>query len=217
MNKRKVFCILIFIIGFCIFAYPFISNYLYEKQHDYVIENYNNEVLKYEDFTDEWEKANKYNEGLLHAKDIEYEYNDVLNILGNGIIGTIKIPKINVNLPIYHGTSEEVLKIGAGHIEGTSFPTGELGTHAVISGHRGLPSSKLFTDLDELKVGDQFTLSILDRELTYEIDQIEVVEPNDVDSLKIEKDKNYVTLVTCTPYGINSHRLLIRGVGVWKN
>ena len=131
--------------------------------------------------------------------------------------GTIKIPKINVNLPIYHGTSEEVLKIGAGHIEGTSFPTGELGTHAVISGHRGLPSSKLFTDLDELKVGDQFTLSILDRELTYEIDQIEVVEPNDVDSLKIEKDKNYVTLVTCTPYGINSHRLLIRGVGVWKN
>ena len=139
------------------------------------------------------------------------EYAGLLNVSGNGVMGIINIPKINVELPIYHGTSEDVLKVGAGHVIGSSLPTGDVGSHAVISGHRGLPSAKLFTDLDQIKEGDTFTLSILDKEFTYTVDSITVVEPHEVDSLQPVEGKDYVTLVTCTPYGINSHRLLIRG------
>lgn len=139
------------------------------------------------------------------------EYESLLNVSGNGIIGYIDIPSINCSLPIYHGTSEPVLQITVGHIEGTSLPTGGAGTYAALSGHRGLPSARLFTDLDRLVKGDTFILSILDETLTYEVDQILIVEPHELDALQIDEEMDYCTLVTCTPYGINSHRMLVRG------
>lgn len=139
------------------------------------------------------------------------EYESLLNVSGNGIIGYIEIPMIQCSLPIYHGTEESVLQIAVGHIEGSSLPTGGAGTHCVLSGHRGLPSAKLFTDLDQLAEGDTFILRILDETLTYEVDQIRTVEPYELDDLGIEEGKDYCTLVTCTPYGINTHRLLVRG------
>ena len=139
------------------------------------------------------------------------EYESLLNVSGSGIIGYIEIPLIGCSLPIYHGTDEAVLQIAVGHIEGTSLPTGGPGTHSVLSGHRGLPSAKLFTDLDKLTVGDNFILRILDETLTYEVDQILIVLPYEMDALEIDPEMDYCTLVTCTPYGINSHRLLVRG------
>ena len=139
------------------------------------------------------------------------KYDGLLNISDNGIIGHIEIPIINCSLPIYHGTDEAVLQIAVGHIEGTSLPVGGESTHCVLSGHRGLPSAKLFTDLDKLTEGDIFFIRVLDVILTYEVDRILIVEPYQIDSLEIEKEKDYCTLVTCTPYGINTHRLLVRG------
>ena len=144
--------------------------------------------------------------------DDEWEdYYKLLNVSGNGIIGYIEIPQIKVALPLYHGVDEAVLQIAVGHIEGSSLPTGGTGTHCVISGHRGLPSASLFTNLDELVEGDVFMMRVLDETLTYEVDQIRIVEPTDLSSLEIEEGKDLCTLVTCTPYGINSHRLLVRG------
>lgn len=139
------------------------------------------------------------------------EYESLLDVNGTGIIGYVEIPSINVSLPIYHGTDEAVLEIAIGHIEGSSLPVGGAGTHTVLSGHRGLPSAKLFTDIDELVVGDEFYIRVLDETLTYEVDQIRIVEPDDLSDLAIEEDKDLCTLVTCTPYGINSHRLLVSG------
>lgn len=138
-------------------------------------------------------------------------YEQLLNVSGNGIMGYIEIPSIDVMLPIYHGTSEEVLQVAIGHIEGSSLPIGGESTHSVISGHRGLPSSRLFTDIDQLSEGDTFTLMVLDEVLTYEVDQIRIVEPEDISLLAIEEGQDLCTLVTCTPYGVNSHRLLVRG------
>ena len=142
------------------------------------------------------------------------KYDNLLNISGTGVMGIVEIPKINVRLPIYHGTDETVLKSGAGHIKGTSLPTGGEGTHCVISGHRGLPSAELFTHLDKMKVGDRFHMHVLNHDMEYQVDQILEVEPTEADAIYIENGKDYVTLVTCTPYGINSHRLLIRGVRI---
>ena len=216
MLKRKMISILLFIIGLSIFTYPIISNY-YNKQKQMSIMNQYIESINHVDFEKEWEKVKKYNQNLLSQnihdllKDNISEYEDILNISGNGVIGIIEIPKINVKLPIYHGTSDEVLKTGIGHIKGTSLPDTEINTHCVLSGHRGLPSSKLFSDLDQLEICDQFSLQILNKELTYQIDQISIVKPEEIDSLQIETGKNYITLVTCTPYGINTHRLLVRG------
>ena len=139
------------------------------------------------------------------------EYDSLLDVGGTGIMGYITIPRIGVELPIYHGTSDGVLQIAAGHLEGTSLPVGGASTHAVISAHRGLPSAKLFTNLDQLEVGDTFTITVLDRVLTYEVDKISIVLPTETDSLKVVDGKDYVTLMTCTPYGINTHRLLVRG------
>jgi sortase A len=141
-------------------------------------------------------------------------YNDTLDITGTGIMGYIDIEKIGVELPIYHGVDQGVLQIGVGHLEGSSLPVGGENTHCILTGHRGLPSAKLFTDLDEMKIGDKFTVTVLDRVLTYEVDQIKVVLPEDTSELTIREGKDYCTLVTCTPYGINTHRLLIRGVRV---
>ena len=139
------------------------------------------------------------------------QYESLLNVSGNGIIGYIEIPSINCSLPIYHGTDEAILQIAVGHIEGTSLPVGGSGTHCVLSGHRGLPSARLFTDLDKMVIGDTFLMRVLDETLTYEVDQIRIVLPYEMDDLEIEEGKDYCTLVTCTPYGINSHRLLVRG------
>ena len=139
------------------------------------------------------------------------QYESLLNVSGNGIIGYIEIPSINCSLPIYHGTDEAILQIAVGHIEGTSLPVGGSGTHCVLSGHRGLPSARLFTDLDKMVIGDTFLMRVLDETLTYEVDQIRIVLPYELDALEIEEGKDYCTLVTCTPYGVNSHRLLVRG------
>jgi sortase A len=168
-----------------------------------------------------WVAAEDYNRSLL-SRDNPYlldetqgeEYWELLNVAGNGIMGYIDIPSIKVQLPVYHGTSESILSIAIGHLEWTSLPTGGESTHCVVSGHRGLPSARLFTDLDKVTVGDIFLLNILDETLTYEVDQIKIVEPFDTSDLLITEGEDYVTLVTCTPYGINSHRMLVRGTRI---
>ena len=166
----------------------------------------------------EWERAEEYNAGLIGSSDRwtmddaeQAEYESVLNLTGSGIMGYIEIPRINCSLPIYHGTDEAVLQIAVGHIEGSSMPIGGQGTHAVLSGHRGLPSAKLFTDLDQLEEGDVFLIRVMDEILTYEINQILIVLPYEMEALAIDPEQDYCTLVTCTPYGINSHRMLVRG------
>lgn len=154
---------------------------------------------------------------FLHPETVAGEYESILNVSGTGVMGVVTIPKINVQLPIYHTTDESVLQIGAGHLEGTSFPIGGKSTHAVISGHRGLPSSRLFTDLDKLEEGDIFTFTVLDQTVTYQIDQIRIVEPSNVEDLQIVDGQDLATIFTCTPYGINSHRLLLRGHRIPNN
>ena len=165
-----------------------------------------------------WREAKEYNAGLLErynnftlTEEQAEKYDALLNIGGDGVMGYIEIPSIDVHLPIYHGTDDAVLQIAVGHLEWTSLPVGGESTHCVLSGHRGLPSARLFTDLDQLKEGDYFMLNILDETLTYEVDQIRIVEPEEVDKLTIIEGRDLCTLVTCTPYGVNSHRLLVRG------
>ena len=162
-------------------------------------------------------KADTYNEKLkdVNRPFLNYaeagDYNSILDISGTGIMGYVTIEKLGVELPIYHGTSEGVLQVAAGHLEGSSLPVGGEGTHSVLSAHRGLPSARLFTNLDKMEAGDTFTVTVLDRKLTYQVDQIKIVEPQEINDLTIEEGKDYCTLMTCTPYGINSHRLLVRG------
>ena len=153
----------------------------------------------------------QYDHHLLLSDEERAAYYKLLDITGTGVMGYVGIPKMNVTIPIYHGTSDSVLSVGAGHLEGTSLPIGGIGTHASITAHRGLPSARLFTDLTTLRVGDRFYITTLDRTLTYEVDQVRVVLPNEIDDLRIDQEKDYFTLVTCTPYGVNSHRLLVRG------
>ena len=169
------------------------------------------------DYTAYFEAADAFNAQIAADPDALYfpnrfpSYESTLDVTGTGIMGYITIEKIGVELPIYHGTSDAVLQVAAGHLEGTSLPVGGASTHAVISAHRGLPSAKLFTNLDQLEVGDTFTITVLDRTLTYEVDNISIVLPTETDSLKVSEGKDYITLMTCTPYGINTHRLLVRG------
>lgn len=171
-----------------------------------------------EEYERMWNDAVEYNKALL-SKSNRYnmtdeqrkEYESVLDVTGTGIMGYIEIPSIDVSLPIYHGTNESVLQIAIGHIESSSLPVGGIGTHCVISGHRGLPSAKLFTDIDQLQNGDRFMIQVLDRTLTYEVDQIRIVLPSELQDLEIDPNQDYCTLVTCTPYGVNTHRLLVRG------
>jgi len=170
---------------------------------------------KYEEM---WQAAEAYNKNLLEMgnrymlteEELE-EYKQVLDVTGTGIMGYVEIPRVNITLPIYHGTNDEVLQIAIGHLEGSSLPVGGTGTHAVLSGHRGMPSARLFTDIDQLVEGDTFILQVLDQTLTYEVDQIHIVLPSELSDIRIDKDRDYVTLETCTPYGINTHRLLVRG------
>ena len=217
---------LIFLAGLAIFLYPSVSNYINSKNQSRAITNYEEALaaISEEDYSKFWQEAIKYNETLadkpLNFKltDEELaEYNSVLDPTGTGIIGYIEIENIGVNLPIYHGTEESVLQVGIGHLEGTSFPTGTNSTHAVLSGHRGLPSAKLFSDLDQMIVGDTFLLHILDQTFAYQVDQISIVLPEETSDLAIVDDKEYVTLVTCTPYGVNTHRLLVRAKRVDYN
>lgn len=222
-KKAKISTIvfgLILCIGMSVLLYPTISNLYYSHYQSQAIINYSEQVdsLEQEIYEQLLAQAEAYNQALIDnpgrftLSDEELaEYEELLSIEGTEVIGYIEIDKIDCYLPIYHGTSDEVLQHGVGHLEGTSLPIGGESTHAVISAHRGLPSSTLFTNLDQLEEGDTFTITVLDETLTYEIDQITVVEPDDFSELEIVEGEDYVTLMTCTPYGINTHRLLVRG------
>ncbi len=208
----------IFLVGLSVMLYPSFSNWWNQQHQTRAVANYKEAVAELDNGEDEalLEKAYAYNRKLaeLAAPFTNFAeipgYEDILNISGTGIMGYLSIPSIKVELPIYHGTSEGVLQIATGHIEGSSLPVGGENTHAVISGHRGLPSARLFTDLDKMAVGDTFTIHILNEVLTYEVEEILVILPTESDQLAIIPGGDYVTLMTCTPYGINSHRLLLR-------
>lgn len=216
---------LVFLIGAGILFYPTVSDLWNNYRNQQLISEYTEvvETLESEDFSEIWAEAREYNaqhtvNTILDAFDEEegdyvlsHPYDQVLNPTGNEIMGYLEIPKISVKLAIYHGIGTEALENGCGHIEGTSLPIGGVGTHSVLSAHRGLPSAKLFTDLDQLEIGDLFYITVLDEKLAYKVDQILTVLPEETDDLAIEEDKDLVTLVTCTPYGVNSHRLLVRG------
>ena len=215
-----VFLILVLIIGLSLLLYPSFSDWWNGRHQTKAIASYTQQVasLDDEEYAQLMEDVRLYNETLLYrpnhyllTEDHQAIYDHILNISGNGIMGYVEIPSIDVHLPIYHGTDEAVLQVAIGHLEWTSLPAGGESTHCVISGHRGLPSAKLFTDLDQLTVGDHFMLNVLDEVLTYEVDQILIVEPDETKDLLIQEGKDLCTLVTCTPYGINSHRLLVRG------
>ena len=200
--------------------YPTVSDYLNTKHQSYVIARYDETMnsMSQEDYSAMFQAAEDYNQRLkatgapLNSYQDVPGYADALNIAGSGIMGYITIPQIQVQLPIYHGTSEAVLQVGVGHLQNTSLPVGGESTHAALSGHRGLPTRSLFTDLDQMEVGDRFYIKVLNETLCYTVDQILTVLPHEMDALAIEEGKDYVTLITCTPYGINSHRLLVRGV-----
>src|SRR5699024_4229995 len=234
MKKKLLTTILIalfFLAGLSLLLYPFVSNQWNNYRQSKLISSYDVAVSEQEasggiDYSAAKEEAVAYNEALLPSilpdsfavaaaadEDSEehQQYMSCLNLLGDGMMGYVQIPKINIKIPIYHTTDEDVLEQAAGHLEGSSLPVGGENTHAVISAHRGLPSASLFTDLDKLEEGDHFLLYILDDVLCYEVDQILVVEPDETESLAVEEGEDLVTLLTCTPYGVNSHRLLVRG------
>ncbi len=223
----NIFIGLIFLTGLSVLLYPTVSDYINELHSSRAIASYDNTVTEMapEDYSKELEAAAAYNEYLANFSNLsaaatteterdDSPYNELLNIGGNGIMGVIKIPVVKINLPIYHGTDESVLQVASGHYLGSSLPIGGESTHAILTGHRGLPSAKLFTDLDRLEEGDTFYIKVLGEILEYQIDQIEIVLPEEVDGLSITQGEDYVTLVTCTPYGINSHRMLIRGTRI---
>ena len=215
-----ILLVLILLTGVSLLLYPTVSDYWNSFHQSQAIASYVEAVAEIDntDYEKMWQEAVAYNEklkdnsGRWTPTDEELEeYERLLNVSDTGIMGYIEIPKIKVSLPIYHGTDEAILQIAIGHIPGSSLPVGGKGTHCVVSGHRGLPSAKLFTDLDQMEEGDLFMMRILDETLTYEVDQIRIVEPEELSDLEIDEDKDLCTLVTCTPYGINSHRLLVRG------
>ncbi len=226
-NTSKIIISILFLAGLSLLLYPFVANEWNNYRQKQLIAHYDEAVAQKEsageiDYGNEWEKAFAYNQALLPSilpdafASAEYTgednaYLSSLNITGDGMMGIVEIPKINVMLPIYHGTDEKTLERTAGHLEGSSLPVGGSDTHTVITAHRGLPSASLFTDLDKLKKGDHFLLKVLDDTLCYEVDQINVVEPEDTGDLAVEEGKDLATLLTCTPYGVNSHRMLVRG------
>ncbi len=224
---------LLFLIGFGILVYPTVADQWNTYRQSRLISSYENtiEEMEPEDFTAEWEKARTFNDTLTQnsiygdvfgeedQKLEDTEYWQVLNVGGDGVMGYLSIPKINIELSIYHGTSDEVLQTGVGHLNGTKLPIGGESTHSVLAAHRGLPSARLFTDIDQLKKGDKFYIHVLDETLAYQVDQIlDMVDKDDTETLEkalqIEEGKDQVTLFTCTPYGVNSHRLLVRGTRV---
>ena len=212
--------ILLFLIGLSLLLYPTLSDYWNSMHQSKAIAVYAEEVAKLEggEYDVLWAAASDYNSALLTRPnsfvltgDQKEKYESLLNIGGNGVMGYIEIPSVSCILPIYHGTDEAVLQVAVGHLEWTSLPVGGGSSHCVLSGHRGLPSAKLFTNLDKLAEGDTFILRVLDETMTYEVDQILIVEPDDTSALMIEEGQDLCTLVTCTPYGVSSHRLLVRG------
>ena len=212
--------ILVLLLGLSLLLYPSFSDYWNSKRQSYAVASYVQSVsnMSENQYKEMWKAAKKYNKSLLKREN-EFvlderqreQYDKLLSIDGNPIMGYIDIPTIGVYLPIYHGTGEAALQVAIGHLEWTSLPTGGENTHCAVSGHRGLPSARLLTDLDQLIVGDHFVLNVLDKMFTYEVDQIRIVEPHQVEDLLIQEGKDLCTLVTCTPYGVNSHRLLVRG------
>ena len=223
MKKRvlTIIIILMMLSGLSLLLYPTVSSYILSLSYRRVISNYQSGVAALDDDTYErlLAEARAYNERLAAKslrmvdptdKELE-EYYSMLDPMGSGVMGYVVIPKVNIFLPIYHGVSEGVLQIGVGHLPGSSLPVGGKGTHTILSGHRGLVSSRLFTDIDQLVEGDVFTLRVLNEVLTYQVDQIITALPSEVSQQKIEADQDYCTLLTCTPYGINTHRLLVRG------
>ena len=219
-NLVTIILVLVLLTGVGLIVYPTFSDWWNSFHQTRAIAGYAETVANMDrsEFDRMWAEAEAYNRQLLHdsnryifTEEEKEEYNKILDVTGNGIMGYIDIPKIDVALPIYHGINESVLQIAIGHIEGTSFPIGGQGVHAAVSGHRGLPSAKLFSDLDRLSEGDKFLIQILDRTVTYEVDQIRIVLPAEMQDLEIDPNADYCTLVTCTPYGINTHRLLVRG------
>lgn len=237
--KRKISGILfglMFLLGFAILIYPTVSNQWNTYRQNQLISSYEELIGKMaeEDFTKEWEKANAFNDTIIHnnifgdvfgenGDDIKNtEYWQILNVGNDGVMGYVSIPKINVKLSIYHGTADDVLQTGIGHLNGTKLPIGGESTHSVLAAHRGLPSARLFTDIDQLERGDMFYVHVLDETLAYQVDQIlDMVDKDDNETLQkalqIEEGQDYVTLFTCTPYGVNSHRLLVRGTRVPYN
>ena len=231
-NKKKkgsrflnLLIILIFLAGAGVFSYPTISNLWNEYRNVQLVSRYNESVgtLSEDRYKELWQEAQEYNDhhtvnSIVDAFDendeyiLSHPYDEVLDPNGDGLMGSIEIPKLNLTLAIYHGLSTEVLEKGIGHVEGTSLPVGGESTHAVLAGHRGLPSAKLFTDLDQMELGDIFLIHVLDRTLAYKVDQIKTVLPSESDELSIIEGEDHVTLVTCTPYGVNTHRLLVRGI-----
>ena len=227
-KKNTIIIVMIFLAGLSLLLYPFVANQWNSYRQSRLISNYESDLAKLEeagevDYEAEWEKAHAYNAALLPnilpdsfaiaeaSDEADKGYMSCLNLTGDGMMGIVEIPKIDVKIPIYHTTEDDVLQKAAGHLEGSSLPVGGEDTHAVISAHRGLPSATLFTDLDKLEEGDHFLLHILDDTLCYEVDQINVVEPEETDSLAVQDGEDLVTLLTCTPYGVNTQRLLVRG------
>lgn len=226
MKKRRksalstILLVVLLLAGLALLLYPGFSNYWNSKHATRAIARYSEAVSRMEnnDYEQMWTEAVEYNRQLNRRNnpftlddELKARYDELLNVGGSGVMGYVEIENLNVLLPLYHGTSDGVLQVAVGHVDWSSLPVGGESTHCVISGHRGMPGARLFTDLDALRERDTFTLNILDQVLTYEIDQIRIVLPNETDSLAVEEGRDYCTLVTCTPYGINTHRLLVRG------
>ncbi|MCD7947804.1 MAG: class C sortase [Oscillospiraceae bacterium] len=216
-----IIVILIFLVGLSVLLYPTISNLVNERNQSRVITDYRGEVgnLREEEYAQiladaqAYNAAHKFNDFSVTEEEASADpvYQSLLSVNGSAVMGYLDIPKINVTLPVYHGAGETVLQTGIGHLPQTSLPVGGVGTHCVVSGHTGLPAAELLTDLDQLAAGDLFQVHVLNETLTYEVDQILVVEPAELGALAIDQEMDYMTLVTCTPYGVNSHRLLVRG------
>ncbi len=222
-SVSTIILVAIFFVGLSVLLYPTVSDFWNEKRQSQAIVDYDSyiENLTPEDYSDLFFKADSYNLKIknmqfpfMNHKNIADEYYSTLDVNNNGMMGYITIEKIKVQLPVYHGTSDEVLNSAVGHVEGSSLPVGGESTHSVLSAHRGLPSAKLFTNLDKVEPGDIFTIRILDRTITYQVDQVLIVLPHETDNLKIVPGEDYCTLVTCTPYGINTHRMLVRGTRI---
>ena len=219
-HLSSIILFLVFAAGLSIFLYPSISNYVNSKHQSHAIASYDEALAKLSttDYTKFWTAAKEYNRKLadgstdFNLTDSEMkEYDSLLDPTGTGVMGHLEIESIGVDLPIYHGVTDSVLQVGIGHLPGSSLPTGGESTHCVLSGHRGLPSSKLLSDLDQMVVGDTFLVHIMDQTFAYQVDQINIVLPDETEGLAITKGMDYCTLVTCTPYGVNTHRLLVRG------
>ena len=227
-NKKKfnislfLYCVSAFclVITIVFLLYPTVSNWLNEKNSSKAVASYNDTVnnLNEEEIEKVLNEAREYNRKLLYnsnrfspTQEEHESYESILDVSGTGIMGYVEVEKLDIKLPIYHGTSDVVLQKAVGHFEGSSFPIGEKGTHAVISGHSGLSNAKMFTDLPKLEINDEFTVTVLGKEMKYKVDRIETVLPDNLNYFELDSDNDYVTLVTCTPYGVNSHRLLVRG------